>query len=243
VIAGVAFCPHPPALLPDVGRGTEVELGELRAACAAAIQRIGALSFDQIGLVATGPCAAIFASPVRASLRRFGIDREVGYGSDAPIATDLPLGLLVGSWLLESLTVTVPVTGYSIASAGLADRSTSDSDRDPVIDTLIGAARSARLVLVVLGDGSARRTERAPGFIDERAAAFDDGVLAALTSGDPVALADLDADLGAELLAAGVPAWQAAAAAMQGGEFDAEVSYFGDPFGVSYPVATWIRRA
>ena len=30
MITGVAFCPHPPVLVPDVGLGASVELDELR---------------------------------------------------------------------------------------------------------------------------------------------------------------------------------------------------------------------
>lgn len=237
MIAGVAFCPQPPALVPEVGRGTDAELGELRSACAAAVSRIGALSFDQIALVASGPRSRIFESPARASLHRFGVDREVGYGSVAAPVIDLPLGLMVGAWLLESITLDAPVTGYSI---GPID---AQQDRESAIDALITHVRSTRLALLVLGDGSARRSERAPGYVDERAAAFDDGVIAALASGNPAALVDLDAGLGADLLAAGVPAWRAAGAALAGASFDAQVTYVGDPFGVSYPVATWVGRA
>jgi hypothetical protein len=63
-----------------------------------------------------------------------------------------------------------------------------------------------------------------------------------LRDGDGEALANLDESLGAELLAAGVPAWRAAGALLAGGEFDAELLYAAAPYGVGYFVAQWLAR-
>ncbi len=95
--------------------------------------------------------------------------------------------------------------------------------------------------LLVVGDGSARRTEKAPGHLDPRAAGFDAHVSAALAAGDPVALAALDGSLGAELLAAGVEAWQAAAV-LSPGPWHGSLLLDDAPFGVGYFVATWTRQ-
>jgi hypothetical protein len=43
-----------------------------------------------------------------------------------------------------------------------------------------------------MGDGSARRSEKAPGHLDPAAAPFDAAVAAALAAGDTTALAALD---------------------------------------------------
>ncbi len=99
--------------------------------------------------------------------------------------------------------------------------------------------QDADIGLLVLGDGSARRTVKAPGYYDERAAAFDATVSEALTTGDPAALAAVDADLGRELLAAGVPAWHAAADLVTAPVTSARVAYDDAPLGVGYLVASW----
>lgn len=96
--------------------------------------------------------------------------------------------------------------------------------------------------LLVVGDGSARRSEKAPGYLDERAAGFDAAVADALRSGEPARLAALDDALGRELLAAGVPAWHEAAARLAG-TYRAELRYDDAPFGVGYFVAVWTARA
>jgi hypothetical protein len=133
-----------------------------------------------------------------------------------PADDPLPLGLAVGAALLEG--------------------------RQPRLVGTTGEAMQTTGDLLVVGDGTAKRTEKAPGHLDPRAEGFDAQVLAALTAGDPQSLAALDADLAAELWAGGVPAWRSAAASLPVGSWDAEVLWSGAPYGVFYAVAVWVRR-
>lgn len=93
--------------------------------------------------------------------------------------------------------------------------------------------------LLVVADGSARRGEKAPGHLDERATGFDAAIDAALRQGDPAALVRLDEALGAELLARGVPAFRALGAQVGDRPVRAQVDYADDPFGVQYWVVRW----
>ncbi|HEX8767040.1 MAG TPA: hypothetical protein VF714_01645, partial [Jatrophihabitans sp.] len=108
------------------------------------------------------------------------------------------------------------------------------------------AGSDGRTGLLVMADGSARRTLKAPGYLDPRAAPFDAGVQACLESGRLAELADLDPVLAAELLVAGRAAWQVLAGgvgAMQGAGGPAgrsRLHYSDDPFGVWYPVFSWL---
>jgi hypothetical protein len=95
-----------------------------------------------------------------------------------------------------------------------------------------------RTGLLVLGDGSARRGPRAPGYVDERAAAFDDSWQRAIRTGNLAALLDIDPALARELMATGRPAWQVLAGACPGPLHPVQVHYAGDPFGVMYLVAS-----
>ena len=65
-----------------------------------------------------------------------------------------------------------------------------------------------------MGDGSARRSAAAPGYLDDRAEPFDAAVELAFRDGDLSALTALDPDLARDLLASGRPAWQALAGAL-----------------------------
>lgn len=93
--------------------------------------------------------------------------------------------------------------------------------------------------VLVLGNGSARRGEKAPGHLDARASAFDDGLLATLAAGDAADLAEVDDALGAELLADGLAGLRAVGRALRGTEVQPTVLYADDPFGVQYWVVTW----
>ena len=90
--------------------------------------------------------------------------------------------------------------------------------------------------LLVVGNGSAKRTTEAPGYLDERAAGFDAELGRALVDGDNQALGAVDVGLAAELWASveGIVA--------MGGLPDlgpGETLYADDPFGVQYWVMRW----
>ena len=100
-----------------------------------------------------------------------------------------------------------------------------------------------------MGDGTARRSAAAPGYLDERAEPFDTVVEQAFRDGDLPALAALDPDLARDLLAAGRPAWQVLAGALAATTAAAtpataavrprtRILYSDAPFGVAYLVAT-----
>ena len=213
MIEAVAFLPHPPVLVPELAQGAAPELADLRAACAAASGLV--ISPDRVTvLMGAGATTRAHHRDARGTLAGFGVPVEVSAG-DGSGPLDLPLALTVGCRLVGG------GRAYSIDPDGtppaLPDEPTS---------------------LVVMGDGSARRDEKAPGYLDERAAGYDAAVAAALGSGDPQRLAALDPTLGAQLLAAGAPVWQAAARLLNR-TYTGQVWYDSAPYGVGYFVATW----
>ena len=103
------------------------------------------------------------------------------------------------------------------------------------------AADAPLSALLVMGDGTARRSAAAPGYLDERAEPFDTVVEQAFRDGDVAALAALDPDLARDLLAAGRPAWQVLAGALAAttpARPRTRILYSDAPFGVAYLVAT-----
>ena len=98
-----------------------------------------------------------------------------------------------------------------------------------------------RVALLVLGDGSACRSEKAPGYFDARAEPFDAGVARALADADAQALLDLDADLAGQLQCAGRAPWQVLAGGVRpdGRSWQGRLHYDEAPYGVAYFVATW----
>jgi hypothetical protein len=232
VIRAVAFCPHPPLLVPTVAVGAAAELDRVRRECTRAIRTSCAGGPTPV-LLGGGPASGLYTGPARGTLAGYGVglDVELGRPADCAAGPQLPLSLTVGAWLVAQALG--PDSGALACSVG------PDFAGGPAQDARGEHVGGTAVALVVLAAGSAGRSTTAPGYLDERAAGFDAAVAAALRGGDPEALGALDAQLGAELLAGGVPAWHAAGAVLAGQRYTADLRYDDAPYGVGYFVATW----
>jgi hypothetical protein len=95
--------------------------------------------------------------------------------------------------------------------------------------------------LLVMGDGSASRTDKAPRHLNPHAIAFDQAVLDAVATGDLPLLVGIDLTLAEEVGAAGAPAWQHLAGSVERVE-SSGIDCSADPYGVLYFVARWTAR-
>lgn len=93
--------------------------------------------------------------------------------------------------------------------------------------------------LLVVANGSATRTEKAPGHFDERAAGFDAAIGKALADGDPAALAAIDLDLADALWALPDADVLRSLADRVESVQSAGVDYDDAPYGVQYWVVRW----
>ncbi len=224
MIIAAALCPAPPLLIPGLTGAAQV-LPELRQACLAAVAEIVAAGPDRIAVIGTGERTGTWPEDAEFDLAAFapGLD-------GSPAGGELPAALGVGAWLLRQ-------SGYAgqrlLRSVGLDE----PAERCAQIGAEI-AATTARTALLVLGDGSARRSRKAPGYFDDRSAGFDAEVERAVRAGDTDALLRIDPGLARDLMATGRPAWQVLAGALNGERLAVQVRYCDDPFGVSYLVAS-----
>ncbi|MCZ9338540.1 hypothetical protein NGM37_12215, partial [Streptomyces sp. TRM76130] len=92
---------------------------------------------------------------------------------------------------------------------------------------------------LVLGDASACRSVKAPGYLDERAAPFDAAVARALGAADLAAVRALDPELARELKVSGRAPWQVLAGAAEDAALGGALLYEDAPYGVGYVVAAW----
>lgn len=213
MLTAAAVCPHPPLLVPDLAAGAAAELDDLRTACTAAVGALG----DYDVLYVTG----VDSLPHATSFAPWGVDVPV----DVP--EPLPLAVLVGAWLTRG-------------------RRRSFVAIDPALDgdecAALGAelaASAERVAMLVMGDGSARHDVKGPGYVDPRAPAFDAAVHDAFTAADWPAIANLDAALADELLAAGRAPWQVLAGAATTNATHTLAPTLTAPYGVGYHVAAW----
>ncbi|MFC4021798.1 class III extradiol dioxygenase subunit B-like domain-containing protein [Micromonospora sp. GCM10011542] len=233
-LVAAAVCPHPPLLVPDVAGAAAPELDDLRAACDAAVGRLLAVGPDAVVLLGGGPATGRIDAPATGSLQPWGVDLDVPLTPAQPDrGAVLPLSLTIGAWLLARHDVRVPVSAVQVAV-----------DADPAELASVGerlAAEGSRVALLALGDGSACRGEKSPGYDDPRAHPYDQRVAAALAGADLDVLLDLDPAVSAELKAAGRASWQALAGAARATGVDWRGALLHDaaPYGVAYFVASW----
>jgi hypothetical protein len=96
-----------------------------------------------------------------------------------------------------------------------------------------------RTVLVVVADGSACRSEKAPGHLHPDALAFDDALDQALRTGDVDVLAAVDPGQAHELWCEGAAGFHVLAEVARGRGITTDVSYADAPYGVAWWVARW----
>jgi hypothetical protein len=217
-------------LVPEIACDASFEGDLLRAACDVAVSQLLTVEPDWLLLLAAGPRPARFHSGDHGSLAGYGVAVRVGLGSGAAPSGGtpprLPLPFTIGAWLLARAGGHPVTRGVQVGPDGGLPG-----------PEVLAVGRGA---LLVMGDGSARRGPHPPGRPDPRAEPHDRVVAGALAAGQTAVLAALEPDLGAELLAAGVPAWRAAGRLLAGRRFDAELLYHEAPYGVGYLVARWV---
>ncbi len=160
------------------------------------------------GVLALLPEYAGLEDPVP-ELRAVCLEAVRWLGAEPVVLAD-PQGERVGRALLAA-------AGVSTGSTGAA-----------------GSTTGAGTAYLVVGNGSAKRSEKAPGHLDERSHGFDDTLRAALLAGD---VSGLDLELGAELMAALDGIARLGAVLAPGASVS--VDYDDDPFGVQYWVMRW----
>jgi hypothetical protein len=222
VLTGAVLCPATPLLYPDI-TGRDAVVPELRAACARAVTRLLNSEPDTVAVIGpaelTGqwdPASRLDPSVFAPSIPRTG-DRS------------LPPTLGLGAFLLDQ-------AGYGGQRRLQAVGRCEPASACIQLGTRLRETET-KVALLVMGDGSARRTLKAPGYLDNRAAAFDAEVERAVRDSDLGALQRLDQHLARDLLATGWPAWQVLSGALQDLALSADVLYCDAPFGVGYLVA------
>jgi hypothetical protein len=262
-ITTAVVVPHPPLLIPELGRDDSPALGDLRSACLRAVT-VALERADALLLVGGGPAWSRAAPGAVASFAPYGAAVEValpvaagggrdwldpdrlaaalprGLSTPRPLL-ELPLSLAVAAWLLAASGQVVPGLAALAVPAAL----------DPTTAAALGRALAAladsagRVSLLAMGDLSARRTPAAPGAFHPAAAEFDQRAAQAIRDAAPSRLLALDPALAARLRVAGLVSLQVLAGALaangpMGGaaRYRGEVLYEDAPYGVGYLVAT-----
>ena len=242
MIVSAALCPSPPLLVREL-TGQALVLPELRAAVAAAVADLLASAPDLIIVVGAADTTAAWDAGDRLDLSAYAPGpcvtgaraNGVRVNGDRANRAPLPLAVGIGAMLLDEAAYHGPRI-----LAGIARSASPDACLTRGRDL---AAAAPRVALLVLGEGTARRSPSAPGALDERAEPFDAAVERAFRDGDLSAIGTLDPVLADDLMATGRPAWQLLAGALSGpggaGRPRTKIRYRAAPLGVAYLVATF----
>ncbi len=232
MLVAAAVCPHPPLMVPALAAGAAGELDALRRCCDEAVRSLVAVAPDVVVVVGAAASTGPFPAEAWGTLAPYGVEQAVGAPTPACLTATLPLSLLIGRWLLDRVAPAAPRVLVGV---------TSDAGTEECL--LLGGAlahRAPRVALLVMGDGSARRSPKGPGYLDDRAEPYDLGVQAALGGGDLDDLAALDPVLSRDLLVAGRAPWQVLAGAGSGQPWTGQVLFACSPYGVTYLVAALV---
>jgi hypothetical protein len=216
-----------------VATGAAPDLDDLRAACLTATDALStATTILVVGSTAPQAPGVNFSSSIydAAAGGSFGAYGAPGVRIGSGLAI-LPLSLAVGGWLLEQTKAArLPRTYLGVPA-----------DTPPAECVRLGReiAGNDRAGLLVMGDGSARRSEHSPVHLHPRAEIFDTTVANAFQHKDLDVLKALDPDLGAELQAAGRAPWQVLAGALEDTPLASDLLYEAAPYGVGYFVASF----
>lgn len=225
MIIGVVFVPAAPLMLPDID--VEHLLDDVRDA---AIELIREFEPDAQRVIVVGstPQAQWHLQGGIGSSRGLGGSAEYAVGSSAD---PLPQSLTIGAAMLEAAAWDTDVIALGVSAES------TYPERARLAGEVVAQAAGAPTLLLVVGDGSATRTEKAPGYIQPDALAFDEQVAAALGAADVDAILGIDQATADRLWCQGLPAWQVAASAVPAAQ--GVLVLQGAPFGVNYLLAAW----
>ncbi|MEV6135270.1 hypothetical protein AB0L63_04235 [Nocardia sp. NPDC051990] len=248
-----ALVPSPPILVPElcgaVVRAAESDSDDAPAVLrAAALAAVGALAATtrHWTVVGVGAAAQAVGSDAVGTFRGFGANVQVGLSEDAlsrsrhtPGAADpqQPLPALIAGWLRGQVAPEAVAATTLVAADTPADECARIGAQ---LRTALDDAPQRAGVLVV-ADGAATLTRKAPGYLDERAVDVQRELDRALAEGDTAGLLALDPALCAELGLSGRAAYQVLAGLFAADPIapSVETLYSDAPFGVGYHVSVW----
>ncbi|HOP11218.1 MAG TPA: AmmeMemoRadiSam system protein B, partial [Oscillospiraceae bacterium] len=261
VIAAFAV-PHPPIIVPEVGRGEENKIAETTAAFGEVMKRIAALKPETV--VVTSPHSVMYADYIhispsgfaRGDLGRFRAENvRVSADYDAELIAELCAqaeenGVAAGTFGqtdpdLDHGTV-IPLyflnkfyKDYKLVRIGLSGMSALTHYRLGQCIAKAAEELDRRVVLIASGDLSHKLKENGPyGFAPE-GPQFDAQITKAFSEGDFSALLEFSPDFTDAAAECGLKSFQIMAGALDGKKVTHELLSYEGPFGVGYGVAAF----
>ena len=261
-IVGAVILPHPPALLPEVGRGQERELAKTAASFEEAAARLAQWAPDTLVFFTPHTVAYqdyFHISPGKhaaGSFAQFGtpsLELEADYDGELvdricvhtreamiPAGTfgeqdpDLDYGVMVPLYFIQK-----KLPGCRIVRIGLSGMTPLDHYRMGKCVAAAAADLDRRVAVVASGDLSHRLKEDGPYGFAPQGAEFDGQATRAMERGDFLAFLTMDDTLAMEAAQCGLCAFQMMAGTLDGIAVQPELLSYEGPFGIGYAAAVF----
>jgi hypothetical protein len=229
-VVGAALVPAAPVLVPGLS-GSAVPAPEARAAALGVMQRLIDIGLDEVVVLAEADRDGLFDDSAPWDLHRLGGMHAVGDpGAGGSFDQRLPVSLAIGASMLRDAGWT-----GSTSFQGL-ERTMSNDAATEVGRHLAATPRSVGLLL--LGNGSACCTAKAPGSLHPQASAFNEALLAMIQRGNSAEMMELSANETADQLSDIRVPLQVFVGATSPRQFLGSVAFAEEFAGVQYICAT-----
>lgn len=262
-IIGAFVAPHPPIIVPEVGKGEERGASDTIAAYERIAKQIAQLAPETI--VVLSPHATVYADYFHISpgaeafgdLSQFGaigsrmhvlydsefaqqltdtaVEEQIPAGTQGEVDPELDHGTLIPLYFIGQ-----HASGYKVVRIGVSGLSADEHFRFGRCIAKVAASLDRRVVLVASGDLSHRLLDSGPyGFAPE-GPVFDRQVTEALASGELGKLLKLDEQMSDRAGECGLRSFIVMAGALDGRTVRSDLLSYEGPWGVGYAVGSFI---
>lgn len=254
--------PHPPIVIPEVGRGEEAKISATSGSCQEVGRRIRELAPETIVLLS--PHATSYAdyfhispgSRAQGSLARFGapgmriqVEYDAALGrriAELAAKEDFPAGFegerepeLDHGALIPLYFINKEYTAYRLLRVGLSGLDGYSHHRLGQLIARAAAELDRRVIILASGDLSHRLKADGPYGFNPAGPDFDSQVTAAMAAGDFLAFLQFPLELAESAGECGLGSFRIMAGALDGLKLASELLSYEGPFGVGYGVAAF----
>lgn len=261
-LIGAIIMPHPPIILPEIGRGAEKEIRATTDACRAAAEKVAGWKPEALflasphatiyadyfhvspGKSASGDMASFGAPQVklkteydadlRAEFLRLAEAEGIGAGTEGERNPKLDHAVCVPLYFLGKAGVSCPVVRLGLSGFSPAEHYRLGQCAARAAENL-----GRRVVFVASGDLSHKLKYDGPYGYSEDGPIFDEEVTSAMKTADFLRFLTFDPDFCERAAECGLRSFQIMAGALDGLAVEPELLSYEGPFGVGYAVATF----
>jgi AmmeMemoRadiSam system protein A/AmmeMemoRadiSam system protein B len=264
-VIGAFIVPHPPIILPEVGRGEERKIQKTIDSYREIAMRVKSLAPETI--VLTSPHSVMYADYIHISpgeraqgdMRQFRAPEvavtaryDTAFAealSDAAEASGVPAGTLGErsasldhGTMLPLLFINEQYTDYKLVRTGLSGLPPEDHYKFGMCIAQTAEKLDRKVVLIASGDLSHKTRADGPYGYAEEGVQFDKEITEAMAQGDFLRFLTFEPEFAEKAAECGLRSCIILAGALDGKAVDAELLSYEGTFGVGYGIASFIPK-